>query len=124
MANDTTVLGLTLAKINGTFHVDVKDSRWSVKRANTQHATGGGVKQSIGMDMSSGSFGEVIPRDHAFDWHALKNFSVEIYDKETQSIVIAAFEGCNWNGIDGSSDLGQANTGKNISWNGSTVVKI
>ncbi len=124
MANDTTVLGLTLAKINGTFHIDVRDSRWSVKRANTQHVTGGGVRQSIGENLPSGSFGEVIPRESAFAWAALKNFSVEIYDKETQSVVVAAFEGCNWNGIDGSSDLGQANTGKNISWNGSIVVKI
>lgn len=124
MADDTTVAGLTMAKIDGIWHVDVKDSRWSVKRANPQMVTGGGVKQAIGANLPSGSFGEVIPRDKGFNWAAKKNFAIEIYDKETQSLVIASFTGCNWNGVDGSSDLGQANTGKNISWNGTDAIKF
>lgn len=122
MASDGTVIGLTLVKINGIYELDVRNARWSVKRNNTQHATGGGVKQSIGLEMPSGSFDEVIPRSGATNWRALKSFSVEIYDSETRSVVVAAFRICNWTGIDGTADQGQATASKAIAWNGSEVV--
>lgn len=113
-----TVLGLTMAKINGIFRVDVKNARWSDKRNVLQIPTGGGVVEAIGEELISGSFDEVIPKTKAFNWRALTDFSVEIFDKETQSILVFAAEGCNWDGLDGTSDLGQANTGKAITWKG------
>lgn len=118
-----TVIGLTLAKVNNLFHLDVKNSRWSVKRAAPQSVTGGGVVTAIGQEMCSGSFDEVTPKEKGLDWRKLKDFAVEIYDKETRSIVVAAFTGCNWTGLDGSSDLAQAMSGRNVTWVGSEVVK-
>lgn len=118
------VLGLTLAKINGKYHVDVLNSRWDVKRADQQHVTAGGVKQAIGEKIGSGSFDQVIPRNGDLDWDTLNDFSVEIFDKETRSIVIASFNICNWNSIGGSSDLGSVNTRKNVSWVCSQVIKF
>jgi hypothetical protein len=121
MAADPTVIGLTLAKINGLYRVDVRNARWSTRRAAQQHITGAGVRQSIGEEVPSGSFDEVIPRDKQFNWRALKNFSIEVYDKETRTILVFGCEGCNWSGLDGSSDLGQANTSKAIAWIGTKV---
>jgi hypothetical protein len=109
-------LGLTLAKINGKFHVDVSGSRWDVKRADQQHVTGKGVQQAIGFEIGSGSFDQVIPKTKDLDWRSLTDFSIEIYDKETRSIVIASFERCNWTGVSGSSDLASANTRKSVTW--------
>ena len=122
MAADATVIGLTQCKINGLYRVDVRNARWSIKRANQQHVTGAGVRQSTGEEIPSGSFDEIIPRDKQFNWRGLRNFSIEVLDKETRSVVIASFEGCNWTGIDGTTDLSQANTTKAITWNGSKVI--
>jgi hypothetical protein len=85
--------------------------------------TGAGARQALGA-VASGSFDEVIPRDKGFDWRSLKNFSIEIYDKETRSVLLAAFEGCEWTGLDGTADNSQASAGKAIAWNGTTVVKV
>jgi len=123
-ADDGMVIGLTLVKINGIYHVDVKNARWSVKRANPQHVTAGGVRQAIGEELPSGSFDEVIPRAKKFKWRTLKNFTVEIYDKETRKIVVFACEGCNWNGLDGSSDLAGANASRAVTWNGTKVIEV
>ncbi|MEO9196321.1 MAG: hypothetical protein ABI445_21930 [Polyangia bacterium] len=120
---DQTVIGLTLAKINGIFALDVLNARWSVKRANTVHITGAGPRQAIGVEVPSGSFDEVIPRTGAFDWRALKDFTVDIYDKETQKIVVASFTQCNWTGLDGASDSSSASTKKSVPWNGNFVNK-
>lgn len=117
------VIGLTLAKINGIYHLDVVNARWSVKRANQQHVTGGGVKQAVGTEIPSGSFDEVIPKTAGFNWRALQDFTIDIYDKETRSIVVASFSGCNWTGIDGSSDLSSAMARKSVGWNGNDVNK-
>lgn len=117
-SEDTTVIGLTMAKINGLWHVDVRNTRASVKRANPQMITGAGARQALGEPVASGSFDEVIPRDKGFDWRSLKNFSIEIYDKETRSKVIFACEGCNWNGVDMQGNMDQATAGKAIAWNG------
>ena len=119
---DTTVLGLTLAKVNGIYHLDVRNMRWSVRRANQQHVTGAGIKQATGFEMPSGTIDEIIPRDKRLNWRALRNFSIEVFDKETRSIVIASFTGCNWTSLDGSTDLSQANTSRSVGWNGSEVV--
>jgi len=116
------VIGLTLVKINGIFHLDVRNARWSDKRAVQQHVTGGGVRSAIGVEIPSGSFDEVIPKQGALNWRSLKNFSIEVFDKETRQIVVASFTGCNWTGLDGTSDLSQANTSKAVNWNGTDVV--
>lgn len=121
---DQTVIGLTKAKINGIYQVDVRNARWSAKRAAPQHVTAGGVKMAIGVELPSGSFDEVIPRSKAFNWRAIKDFTIEIFDAETRSIVLAAFEGCNWNDISGTSDLAQASTSKAIGWAGTGVIQI
>lgn len=118
------VIGLTRVKINGTFRIDVRNARWSDKRQVQQHVTAGGVKEAIGEELCSGSFDEVIPKSGKFNWRALTDFTIEIYDKETLSIVIASFEGCNWDGLDGSSDLASANTGLAITWKGTAVNAI
>lgn len=120
---DTTVLGLTLAKINGTYHLDVRNMRWSIRRANQQHITGAGIRQATGFEVPSGTIDEVIPRTAGLNWRALRNFSIEVFDKETRSIVIASFTGCNWTSIDGSTDLAQANVTRAVGWNGTEVVK-
>lgn len=117
------VIGLTLAKINGRFHVDVSGSRWDVRRGVQQHTTGGGIKSATGEAMASGSFDQVIPKQADLDWAALTDFSVEIYDKETRSIVIAAFEECNWNSVGGNSDNAGANTRKAIAWVANRAIK-
>lgn len=119
-----TVIGLTLVKINGSFRVDVKNARWSDKRTVTQTNTGGGVVEAIGPELCSGSFDEVIPKSGQFNWRALKDFSVQIYDKETRSVLLAAFEGCNWDGIDGSSDSQSAATQKSITWKGTAIPTV
>lgn len=121
---EQTVIGLTLVKINGIFHLDVLNARWSGKRANVQHVTGGGIKQAIGETVPSGSFDEVIPRQKGLKWRSLKNFTIDVYDKETRSIVIASFAVCNWDGIDGSSDLSSAMTRKSITWKASTTNEL
>lgn len=118
------VVGLTLAKINGKYHVDVLSARWDIKRADQQHITGGGVKQAIGELVGSGSFDQVIPKQGDLDWAALQDFSIDIYDKETRSQVIASFRVCNWNSLGGNSDLASANTKKSISWVASQVVSF
>lgn len=115
------VIGLTLVKINGIFDLDVRNARWSDKRAVQQHVTGGGVRSALGQEIPSGSFDEVIPRTGAQNWRGLKNFAIEIFDKETTKIVVASFDGCNWTGLDGTSDLSQANTSRAITWNGTDV---
>jgi hypothetical protein len=118
------VMGLTLAKINNTFHVDVKNSRWDVKRALVQHDTGAGPRNATGLEHPSGSFDEVIPQDKQLNVRALKQFSVEIYDKATRSIVVAAFARCDWDDVSGSADTGAATTGRAWTWKGEEVVKI
>jgi hypothetical protein len=116
-------IGLTLAKLAGKYHVDVLNSRWDTKRADQQHITGAGVKQAIGFPVSSGSFDQVIPKVQDLDWTLLEDFSIEIYDTETRSIVIASFEKCNWTSLGGSSDLASANTRKSVTWVCSRTVK-
>ena len=124
MADDEQeIIGLTLVKINGMFHLDVVDARWSTKRAVSQQVTGGGPKNARGVPLPSGSFNEVIPKDKGLDWSALKGFSVEIFDQETRKIVVASFTGCDWTTNDGSSDNSQAKTSRAISYTATGVIK-
>jgi hypothetical protein len=118
---DQSVIGLTTVKINGTYRVDVKNARWSIRRAGQEFVTPAGVRISKGAQIPTGTFDEVIPRSGIFDWRSLSSFSIEILDQETRSITIFAAEGCEWQGLDGSTDLGQASTGKNISWHGTGI---
>jgi hypothetical protein len=87
------------------------------------HQTGAGNRQAIGLNVPSGSFDEVIPRNKALDWQALRDFSVEILDREGKT-TLAFFDVCNWTDVSGSADLGSANTTKAISWVGSEAVKF
>ena len=117
------IIGLTLAKINGIHHLDVTNSRWDVRRAIAGHVTGAGPKNAVGEEIPSGSFEQVIPRESDFNWRALKKFTVDIYDKETRSIVVASFSGCDWGSLGGSSDASSAMAKKSIAWNGERVNK-
>lgn len=112
------VVGLTLAKINGVYNVYVRNSRWSNRRTVNQIVTGGGVVESIGVELISGNFDEVIPPSPSFNWRALRNFTIQIYDQPTQKVLLMSAEGCNWEGIDGQNDLGSATSGRTIAWKG------
>jgi len=118
------VIGLTLAKINGTFELDVKNSRWNGARPVVQHHTGGGVKSAVGQQAGTFGFDEVIPKQGATNWQALKDFSIEIFDKETRTIVVFSATGSNWNNIAGNSDSSSAVTGKNISGVCDNILKL
>jgi hypothetical protein len=118
------IFGLTTVRINGTYEVDVKNARWDVKRPTPQFNTPGGVRTATGQEMPSGSFDEVIPKQGARDWRALRNFSVEILDQETRKITVFAALRCNWGSLGGSSDLQGANTSKAVAWVGEEVSKV
>src|ERR1043166_9240779 len=118
------VIGLTLARINGIYDLDVKNATWEVRRALQQHITGGGVKEAAGTPVPTGTFDEVIAKKDGTNWASLQNFSIEIMDKETRKIVVAAFVGCNWSSISGSSDLASANSARKVSWGGTRALKF
>jgi hypothetical protein len=118
------VIGVTLVKINGIFELDVTNARWSDGRALVQHVTGGGVKKAKGTELPSGSFDEVVSRSGATNWRNLSDFRMDVYDKETRSIIVASFSGCDWEKIDGSSDNASATTKKSIGWKGTDVNTI
>ena len=118
------IIGLTTAKLNGIFEVDVKNARWDLAKATPQSVTPAGIRTAEGAEMPSGSFDEVIPKQGATNWRALKSFSIEILDQETRSITIASFTGCHWNRLSGSSDLQSAVTGKSVSWVGESVAAL
>lgn len=116
-SQDTTIVGLSLVKINGMFHLDVRNIRVSVKRANPQVITGAGAVQAIGEAVCSGTFDEVIPRSKQLNWRKMKNFTIEVMDKEEKNTIFSA-EGCNWNDVEIQSNQDQATTGRSVGWNG------
>lgn len=119
-----TVVGLTHVKINGIYDLDFRNASWDVKRPETTHTTGGGLKQGIGVPVPTGNMDEVIdPSGKGIDWANLKDFSIEILDREKKNVIFAA-DGANWTGISGSSDLSQASTTKRIGWSGTGLVKV
>jgi len=111
------VIGLTRVKLNGLYDVDVRNARWDVRRPVQQYTTTGGVKESVGIPLVSGSFDRVVPKTKDVDWRSLVDFSVEILDPVTQAVIFQA-EGCNWEGISGSTDLAGATTNKAVTWKG------
>lgn len=121
MAN---VIGMAAAKVNGLYRVDVKNMRYTVQRALTQHVTQGGTKMSKSVFLVSGSFEEVIPKTDQFDWGALEEFAVQFYDYETRSILIFSAEGCEAESVAGNSDLGAGNAGKSIAFKGTLSAKF
>lgn len=118
------VIGLAAAKVNGIFRVDVKKMSYDVQRVVTQNVTQGGVKNSKGVFLVSGTFEEVIPKTQQFDWGALEDFSVQFYDYETRAILIFSAEGCLAERIGGNADLGSASAGKTISFKGTLTSKF
>ncbi len=120
----SSIHGLTLLKIDGIFELDVKNARWSTKQSVPQFVTGGGAVTALGEKLPSGSFDEVIAIDGSTEWRNKKDFSIQIYDKETRKKVVFAAEGCNWESVDGSSDQQSATTSRSVSWKGNGVVKI
>lgn len=118
------ILGLTLCKINGVFELDVTNAAWDDPRALTQHATGGGVKNATGLEMPNGSFDEVISKSGSTNWRNLSQFSIQIYDKETRKIVVAAFERADWGDLGGSSDTASATTKRKITWKAEQTIAI
>lgn len=117
------VLGVTLLKLNGIFDLDVKNVRWSVRVPVPQHDTGLGVRNARGLEHPTLTFEVVAVRANAFDYRSLRQFSAEVYDKETRKVVVFAAEGFDWNELGGSSDVGSAMTGKTLSCVGTGVVK-
>lgn len=118
------IIGLTACKINGIFRVDVRNARWRGQKVVNQVVTQGGVKIANGVPLISGSFDEIIPKTAQFDWAALTEFSIQLYDFETRSVLLMAAEGCEWESIDGQTDLGSANTSKSIAWKGRLIPKL
>lgn len=120
MAADPTAVGLFLVKLNGIFELTVKAYTFDVKRVVNQDATGGGIAESTGMEMASGSLTEIIPRVGATGWRALRNFSIEILDFENRSSLAKA-TGCNWESLGFSGDQNSAKSEKKIAWKGQAV---
>jgi hypothetical protein len=120
------VAGLTLAKLNGIYRVDVMNSSWSAARALNQFITGGGVRKSKGTPLVSGSFDEIIEVEGQgpFNWFDLEDFSIQIYDQPTRSVLIFEAIGCDWERLDGNSAAQGANTSKKIGWKGTRVPKV
>ena len=116
------VVGLTLCKINNVYEVDVVNASWDIKKAIATHHTGKGLQLAEGLEVATGSFDEVIPREGATNWRNLTDFSVEILDKQTKE-VIAAFTGCKWSDLAGSSNTSSASTTKRVAWSATEVVK-
>ena len=116
-----TVLGLYAVKINGVYRLDVVNATWDDTRSLSPIVTGGGVKMAIGAEIPTGTFGEVIPKTAIFNWRQLVDFSIQLYDFETRSILFMQAEGCNWGKIAGSADMQSANTRKNINWTGTLI---
>lgn len=118
---DETVIGLCLAKINGIYELDMKGFRYSVRRPLPFFATGAGQKHARGQASVSASIDEVIPRQGATNWANQSNFSIELYDYETQKILLFSAQACDWEGIDGSVNMDSATTNKAISMKGNTA---
>ena len=118
------VIGVTLAKVNNLFRVDVTNATWDVKRPVNQIATGGGIKIGKGLAMVSGSFDEIVPQSSQFSWFALDTWSVQIYDQATQKILIFSASNCEWEDIGGASNVGQASTTKKIAWKGELIALV
>lgn len=117
------IVGLGIVKINGIYRLDVVGARWSAPRNVTQEVTGGGVQKAIGAIIPNGSFEEVIDKKGMFPWLTLSDFSIQLYDFETQKQLFMQAEHCDWSNIDGSLDMAGPRTHRNISWK-STIIPV
>lgn len=115
------ILGLGIMKINGIFRLDVTGARWSLHRNVTQEATGGGIQKAIGLPIPTGSIEEVIDKKGLFPWLTLVDFSIQLYDYETQKILIMHAQHCDWGNLDGTLDQAAPRTRRNISWFGTVM---
>lgn len=115
------IVGMAVMKINGIYRLDVKGCRWSAPRNVTQEVTGGGVEKAIGAVLPNGSIEEVINKKGLFGWQALSDFSIQLYDFETQKILLMQAEHCDWANIDGSNDMAGPRTNRNITWRGTIM---
>ncbi len=123
-----TVAGVTLAKINGIYELDVTNSSWDVARAIANHVTGAGNKQALGVPLPKGSFDECISKSGATQWMNLTDFRVDIYAQESinsgSPVIIFSASGCNWQDISGATDLAGAKTTRKVSWQGTVVNQV
>lgn len=121
----SSIIGVTLAKINGIYRVDVTNATWDVKQVINAQSSGAGRQLATSTIYEvSGGFDEVVPIQSQFNWFALTDFTIQIYDQSTQKILLFACSGAEWGGISGSSNVGQAATSRKIPWQGRTVVKV
>lgn len=118
------IVGITTAKIDGMYELDVKNATWDDRRPLNQEATAGGIKNATGLEFGSGSFDEVFSKVGATNWQAKKQFTIDIYDQETRKIVVASFARCDWESIGGSSDVAGAKTDRKVTWKSEEVVKV
>ena len=119
------IIGITLAKINHVYDVEVTDSDWDVERVVHQKATGAGYQSATGLEKGSGNFTRAVPRaaGATAPIRALTDFTIDIYDQETQSFIVASFSQCNWTKRGGSSATEGANTTSKWSWVSNVVNK-
>jgi hypothetical protein len=127
MAANGSIVGVTLAKVNGIYLVNVKNATWDFRRPTVQEPTGGGIDIATGLVMPSGSFDEVVPLadvNPQFNWLALTRWSVQVYDQATRTQLIFSAQGCEWEDLGGSSNTAGAQTARKISWKGRVGVYI
>lgn len=111
------ILGVTLAKINGIYDVNVVNATWDNKRDVPQVKTGGGTRVGTGLEAGSGGFDEVYPVDGSqLDLRSLNSFSIQIYDQPTRKLLIMSALRCEWEDSSGSSAVEGANTRRKWSW--------
>lgn len=118
------VAALAVLKINGIMELDCTNVSWDAPRGVTQHVTGAGVQNAVGLPMPTISFDEVINKNGVTNFLNLSNFSVQVYDYETRSILYFSGGGFDWDHQGGSSDLASATTKRKISAKGKYVSVI
>jgi hypothetical protein len=115
--------GVTLAKIDGKFWVYVTNANWDVKQDVASVKTGGGIKNAVGLIVSSGSVEEMVPIAGPLDISQLKSFSVQIYDQVTQKILIYSATNCDWDDASGSSTVEGPKTSRKVGWKAENTLK-
>lgn len=117
--------GVTLAKINGIFDVEVTNASWDVDGNMSQTKTAGGPRNAAGIPAMSGSFDEVVPLDGSqIDLRSLSSFSVQVYDQPTQKILLMSAQRCDWDKAGTSSAVEGASTRRKWSWKAEAFTKF
>lgn len=118
------MMGVTLAKIDGKFWVNVVNATWDVDKDVPVAKTGGGIRIAEGLGVMTGSFDEIIPVDGVkLDVANLKDFSIQIYDQPTQKVLVMSSQRCTWNKGSGSSAVEGANTRRKWTWKAEEYTK-